>query len=193
MATTGISVTDTATPLLADVERSMVEVTKSGALKAADRVRGVIDKEVRSTYQSRGLLARSFEATLIQATSGKVTSAALSDSSYAGIQNRGGTIRPRNRKNLAIPLRQHDRNNYVWPRNHPDRERFVFIKSKRGNKLLALVSGKTIDPVYLLKPQVTIRGTRYLDRAKKKSEPIVKKVFGDEVKLGVVEAGKRAE
>lgn len=189
--TTGVKIADTATPLLEDLDASLLDTVKRGALKSAELTAGVLRREIMQTYPNgRGGLARSYRPSLVAVSGKKVVTGVFSDLVYAGIQNRGGVVTPRNAKALAIPL-----NKSIpvgkWPR-HFARGELFFVKSKRGNSLLARTKGKDgIEPMFLLRKSVTIRGTNYLGRASKKASPLIEKEMGSAVKLQVVESGKK--
>ena len=72
---------------------------------------------------------------------------------YARIQDKGGTIVPRTKQYLTIPIG----NVQGRASNYPDA---FFIKSKAGNLLLVERKGKGgIRPLFVLKKQVTIPAT----------------------------------
>lgn len=81
---------------------------------------------------------------------------------YAGIHNRGGTVRPRKGKYLAIPL--------VPPLNptegregNPRKFPNTFVKrSKAGNLLIFRRNGKGIEPIFLLVTSSRIKRRPYL-------------------------------
>jgi len=189
---TGVKIVDTATPLLADVQLSMLDTVKRGAIRSAELTAGVLRREIMQTYpDGRGGLARSYKPSLIKASGKKVVAGVFSDLVYAGIQNRGGVVTPRNTKNLAIPV-----NKSIpvgkWPRHFAKGELFP-IRSKKGNLLLVTKKGKNgISPMFVLKKSITIRGTGYLGKASKKAHPLIEREMGREVKLTVVESGKKA-
>lgn len=78
---------------------------------------------------------------------------------YAQIQDKGGTITPKRGQYLTIPLG----GTRGSPRNHPGG---FFIKSKAGNLLYVIKTGKTgIKPLFVLKKSVTLRAKPYLRKA----------------------------
>jgi len=80
-------------------------------------------------------------------------------SKYARIHEKGGTITPKRKKYLTIPLPGIK----GWARNYPNA--FV-IKSKKGNLLIVERSGKTdLKPLFVLKKSVKIPETRWLSKS----------------------------
>jgi len=81
---------------------------------------------------------------------------------YARIQQEGGTVRPRKRKYLAIPLRLHLARSHTWPKHwQPDRLACIRVGSK-----LYLQDTKTGAIVYRLVKQAKIPGRPYLVRSR---------------------------
>lgn len=76
---------------------------------------------------------------------------------YARIHDQGGVIKPVKAKYLTIPLGNMKR--------AKKGAGLFFIKSKKGNKLLVRKKGKGIEPMFLLKDQVTIPKRPYLTNA----------------------------
>ena len=76
---------------------------------------------------------------------------------YAAMQNYGGIIRPKKSRWLTIPL--------PGVRGSIRSHEGFFIMSKRGNLIYAKKSGKGLKPLFVLKKQVRIKGTRFLSKA----------------------------
>lgn len=188
MAKVGIEIRDTAKPALKDIKKSLAKVMSSGVFAAAQLTVGIIRREImRLLKPGTGGLARSFKETLIDKSSGGASAGAFSDLVYARIQDEGGIIRPKFRKNLAIPLKSARVPLGKWPRDFPPGE-LTFIKSKKGNSLLARVSKGKIEPVFVLKPSVTIKGVGYIESARRKAEPKIVKLLDGKVSVSVKKA-----
>ena len=169
---------------MADVLNRMgdevAEAQAQGVLQAADFLAGVIREVViERSPGGKGGLARSWRAELTVDDREEVAAEVYSDLVYAGIQDRGGTIRPKTRKNLAIPLRPMPIGK--WPR-HFGAGQLTLIRSRRGNLLLveaeALKRGE-IRPVFVLKKEVQIPAKNYLAEAEKRAEPEMTDILGD--------------
>lgn len=165
------------------------------ALRLAQRGAGELTREVMSrlTKDPTGRLARSFLARVVEGDT--ITAEAYSDTVYAAIQNRGGTIRPIKAKALAIPLKGSG-----GPRRGQGPREFgrpLFpIRARSGSMLLVERIGKgkraKIVPRYLLKQSVRIPGVGYLDAAAKtllEQAGIAAEQIADRVALTVMEAG----
>jgi len=168
------------------------ELVKSLML-AAIHAEGELKETIAAVFSSGGTgqLSRNPKAVMLQ-TSGKIkSSAALLDLVYAGIQDEGGVIQAKSTKNLAIPISQEAKVPGKWPRTWAP-GRLTFIKSKAGNKLLAEITGKgksqRIKPHYLLKPQVTIRGKGYVERARKAAEKGIRDIIGKHINIAIQKA-----
>jgi len=150
-------------------------------LKAAEHAAGNIRETAYDTFKdSKGTLARSFKVTMLAPKDGAIRAGALSDLSYADIQNRGGTVNPKRGENLAIPVSKRAKSTGMWPRDRSDLE--FFYNPKTGKKLLVLASGKPgqRDWVqYVLMKSVYITPTYYLDWANAKTEKELPSLFGD--------------
>lgn len=98
-----------------------------------------------------------------------VTGSVGTNSPYLAFQHKGGRIVPRNAKNLAIPignaLTPAGVPRYASPRQIPN---LVFIpKTKAGNAILALSQpGGKLDPLFVLKKEVTIGPHDFLSQPK---------------------------
>jgi len=81
---------------------------------------------------------------------------------YARIQQEGGTVKPKKRKRLAIPLRLDLARSHTWPKHwKAGRLACVVIDGK-----LFLKDTKTDELVYLLVKKVKIKGRPYLVRSR---------------------------
>jgi len=178
--------------LKADLDKISEEISEGlsrDTLLAAEHVAGEIRREIHARFRGKtGTLGGSFNAVLLKPKGGKIRAGALSDLIYARIQDEGGTIKPKTRQNLSIPLSPEAKTVGKWPR-HFARGRLFFMKSKRGNKLLAesVGRGKRARLVlhYLLRPTVQIDGKRYLDAAQKGSREEVAAIFGRRVQASI--------
>lgn len=161
----------------------MPKVLQKSVLLAAEYVAGEIRRNVMSTFKGRtGNLARSFRVTFLGWDSEGVSAGALSDSVYAGIQEEGGTIKPRNKKFLAIPLPNANVPVGKWPRDYGDK--LTLIPRKGKPALLAIVTKKKVTPMFVLVPSATITGKGYIARAKEDALPVVTQMMRDHITKG---------
>ena len=161
-----VVINDEASGALQSIGASLEKQLQESALigEAANVLLDAIRSSVRQTFRNQsGALENSFSVRFLS-RGGANVAAVVSDSPYAVIQDEGGTILPRVRKHLAIPLPGAGVPRGKSPRDFP-RGELTFITSKRGNKLLARVKKGRIEPVFVLKRSVTLTGTDYLKRA----------------------------
>lgn len=159
---------------------------KRAAERAALLVVAATQEEIYSRSTSggpasvrTGALARSFRA-VARVTKRSMQIAAVSEISYARIQDRGGIIRPRAAKSLAIPLIPMAVGK--WPRHWPKGELF----RPYGTKVLARKKGRSgFEPIYALAKSVRIPAKKYSEAALKKASPKVAKLLIDELITGL--------
>lgn len=102
-----------------------------------------------------------------------------SEAIYSGIIEKGGTIRPKTAKYLAIPL---DAAKYgvggatASPKDYSD---LFFIESRKGNKLLVRRNGAEITPMFLLRKKVVIKARPTIERTEKAKIDEVNKMVAD--------------
>lgn len=132
-------------------------------LRAAQHAAGEIAAEAYSTFSHpTGQLPRSFEGRFVGEFGGGWTAAAESDLAYARIQDEGGIILPRTRKNLAVPIRSANLPVGKWPRHFPTSgaSALHYIARKGKRALLAQIVGKgdkkKIKPIFVLMPFVRL-------------------------------------
>lgn len=177
-------VTESLPALGVSLERMLQESTLTA--QAAQLLVDEIRASVRATFKNQsGALEESWVVRFIR-EGGRQKPAAISESVYARIQNEGGTILPRIAKNLAIPLPGSGVQRGQGPRDFPD---LVFIKSKKGNKLLARVSKGKIKPMFVLKDRVRLNGTGYLNRAVAAAGPEIEKLLERGIEIAIAEEG----
>ena len=84
-----------------------LEIPKA-LLRVAQHVTGEIRAAILALpdkgYRRTGQMARSFREKLLANSGGIYSAKSYSDLSYAAIQDEGGTIKPRSKKFLAVPL-----------------------------------------------------------------------------------------
>lgn len=160
------------------VERAMAK----GVMRAAQETTGIIRKNIYSGMRGRtGDLARSFKETFLGEKGGSVSAGSFSDLSYARIQEEGGTIHPRTRRYLAVPLVRTPVGK--WPRHFSD---LVLVRSRRGNLLLARVSKSgRMTPHFVLKPSVRLRGRGYLAASIREAQAAASEAVGAQLALEV--------
>ena len=147
-------------------------------LEAALHVEGKVREVVMRTFTKNptGNLARSFKARILLGGA-EVSAGVFSDLIYAKIQDEGGIITPRMRRNLAIPLNMAASKR--WPREWGGKLRFAKM---RGKRFLVDDTGK---PQYILKESVAIKGRHYLKTAVTEARPGVVEILGDRVRLAI--------
>ena len=134
---------------------------------------GILSEKTRDVFKpGTGDLSRSFQAAPSKSERANEYSAeAYSELVYAGIQDSGETIRPKTRKNLAIPVNGVKRG--TWPRNYSQRSKLVFVPSRRGGNVTGVLGiprrsrGKgarrrILEIKFVLMKQVTIPKTDYV-------------------------------
>ncbi len=90
---------------------------------------------------------------------------------YAGINEKGGTIRPKKAKALKVPLPGIK----GVAANYPDA---FIIKSKKGNTLLVESRGKKgLRPLFVLKKSVKIPARHWLSQSKNEMKPDLQKLM----------------
>jgi len=162
-------------------------------LKAANYAGGEIARTVIDEFpRGTGELARSFLPAKFVDASDELAAGALSDLVYADILDRGGTVKPKTAKALAIPISPQAKKR--WPRDWPDGV-LTLIVSKRGTPLLIEAKASRTILHYVLKQSVTIAPRHYVDAAAKRAEPQVHKILGESVKaaLSQVQGGGISE
>jgi len=115
-------------------------------LKAANFTGGTIAEIIQTTFDNpSGALARSFlPARMVQVSGKGVGAGAISDLPYANIQDQGGTIEPKTRKYLTIPLSPEAKRQ--WARDWPEKTLFFLEAKATRNKFLAERSGAWWPP-----------------------------------------------
>jgi HK97 gp10 family phage protein len=104
-----------------------------------------------------GNLARSIHKEVTEKRDDYAEVAIGTDVIYAAIQEFGGTVTPKNAKNLAIPLTEEARSHAGGPRTFGSE--LTFAKTAGGTKLLLDAAG---EAQYVLKSSVTIPAHPYL-------------------------------
>lgn len=157
-------------------------------LRAAQFATGEIRRTLYSRdITSRGGLARSFRERLVAEGGDIVGAESYSDLVYARIQEEGGTILPRVRKTLAVPLSFAKVAPGKWPRHFPKEGPQALHLIPRPGKppLLAQVrknkKGETLSvkPIFVLVPKVTLKPQGYIAETARR--------IGDEVQTIVSE------
>lgn len=162
---------------------SVGPASAKGVLRAANHAGGEIAQVVVEKFPGgTGQLAGSFlPATFVESTEG-VAAGALSDLVHAGIQDKGGTIKPKTVKMLAVPISNIAKK--MWPRDWA-KDELTLITSKKDNLILAGIDGKKITPHYILKASVDIIGRNYVIEASQRARPRVNEIMNEELQIGV--------
>lgn len=172
---------------LADLGVAIDKQQVKALLDAALHAEGELKQTIAEMFSSGGTgdLARNPKATLLEVDGEVKSSGVFMDLVYARIQDQGGTIYPKNVKNLSIPLSAEAKTPGKWPR-HWAPGKLRFHKSKAGNKLLVedTARGK-FKPHYVLKPSVTIRGRGHIKRAADAAAAGIAEIVGKHVRISI--------
>ena len=177
------------------IGKLQVELSKEttvGALRAAEYVAGIVRQH---TPRGRtGALMRSYRSTLLVEKGGEVIRAgAFSDLVYARVRDQGtgylpgGSIRPKVKRALAIPISPEARR--VGNRPGTFGDRLHLIVRKRGAPLLVEHLAKRSIIHWVLKASVKQSGSGYLEA----SMPEARKVAEEELGVAADLAIKRGE
>lgn len=172
--------------LSAEVKRITPALARS-VLRAANDVGGVIGTIVKNTLTKwpTGALAGSFRpARFVEQSDKKISAEAASDLPYAGIQDKGGTVKGgKTATMLAIPLTKKARD--MWPREWAKSELTLIPSKDSGPALLCTKQGRgkryRLVPQYVLKKSVRIMGTHYIDTARDASQQMVVDILNEGV------------
>lgn len=135
----------------------------------------------RSGHLRRHIRGRVESSTLLGASFGVVGS----DVVYARIQELGGVIKARNAKYLTIPLAgAKTKAGIVRGGARSFTDTFV-MRSRSGDLLIVQRRGRGVLPLFVLKPEITIRGKHYLERGLEKNRAPIRELFGREVKAAL--------
>jgi hypothetical protein len=156
--------------LEADIPKVMFDSVRKSTLIAERAVK--LQIKTRMGWRARtGTFAASFtSAALVEKVGGNSAVIGVVGSAHPAsrIQERGGTIRAKRTRNLAIPISDLARKRR--PRDFPDL--FVVVSKKgKGQALLARAIGTNADGSvrlefhYVLKPSVRLKKTRYFSKA----------------------------
>ena len=162
------------------------EAAASGVLLAAEHAAGEIRNRVLRVFTGAptGNLARSFTATFVGNTEGGIGAMAASDLIYAGIQDRGGVIKPKSVKRLAIPQVRLPIGK--WPRHFAKGELV-----RRGGALYE--AGEGGRKMFVLARQVRITGRNYIEDTLKDIEEELGEITGDAVFAEAIKPGTEGE
>lgn len=156
-------------------------------LQAAVHAEGELKQSISELFSEggTGALSRAPKAMLLEVDGTIKSAGAFLDLVYAGVQDLGGVIKPRNAKNLAIPLSSEAKTPGKWPRTWAQGRLFP-IKSRKGNRLLMeRLRGGKIKPHFLLKRSVRIKGKGYVERARRAAESAIAEILGDGIGIGI--------
>ena len=176
----------TAAKQLSETAKRLRANTKKMALAAGRLLRTNIATEVdRFAENPTGALADSFVVLVGPSKEGETPKAQVTIEStkpYAGIHERGGIIRPRNSKYLAIPLTPMARK--IRPRMWGGR--LFGITSKRGNRLLVTRrAGGGVKPQFLLRRSVRIKKKAYVTKALARSRPMLRNLMAIQIRASL--------
>jgi hypothetical protein len=189
-----LRVTNEVTPAIMKMSQRLGLAMVDGTFEAAQHIEGCIKKTINDMFPKArtGGLMKSYAAQFIENRNGTISAGAFSSLIYAEIQDKGGTINKKD-KMLSIPLRKLPVGK--WPR-HFAKGYLTFIKSKKGKSLLVHFVGKRrkdgtqkMQPYFLLRESVTLKGKRYLAVAQSAATPGVEQILGHKVDLEITAAG----
>lgn len=173
--------------LSAEVKK-LTPATARSVLRAANYAGGIIGGIVKNTLTKwpTGALAKSFlPARFVEQSDKKVSAEAASDLPYAGIQDKGGTIKGgKTATMLAIPLTAKART--LWPREWAKNELTLIPSKDSGPALLCTKQGRgkrySLVPQYALKKSVRIMGAHYLETAQDASQQGVVDILNEDIR-----------
>lgn len=181
---------------LKDVERFVAKFLKHwdskeiflAAYKGAQTAALYIDISCRMHFKKKtGTLARSYEAVPAKRKGKLITAGAYSPQPYAAIRERGGTIRPKKKKALAIPISKGGKN-AGSPAMWSGPQKLVYIPRPKGggnprsSGLLGVpMKNGGFKAHFALRSSVTQQGSGYLTWAMKMAQPEIAKAVGDSV------------
>lgn len=156
------------------IESGITKRTVQRMTAASIALNRAIRREARggTLKGGRGKLAQSWKEFPVRIRSGnQVEGGTASDAPYARIQEDGGTIRPVTAGALTIPLTDDARRKRA--RDYAD---LFLYRSPLGKAFLARQMKRsggrgTLELVYLLLKQVTLKPTHYITKAEKAAEP----------------------
>ncbi len=156
------------------IESGITKRTVQRMTAASIALNRAIRREARggTLKGGRGKLAQSWKEFPVRIRGGnQVEGGAASDAPYARIQEDGDTIRPVTAGALTIPLTDDARRKRA--RDYAD---LFLYRSPLGKAFLARQMKRsggrgTLELVYLLLKQVTLKPTRYITKAEKAAEP----------------------
>jgi len=174
-----------------EVGKNLRKAIDSKMLTMAELAAGAIRVQIFQDFPTgRGGLARSYTARLLTRKDGNVRSGALSDSVYADIQDRGGSIYPKTAKALAVPwspLAKSLSARGVGPRDFPKDLQLVWPKGSPKGYLITSSAGRW-EGHYILTKRVRLSGTKYLTKARVNVAPVLASVMVTEISKGVEKA-----
>ena len=158
------------------------------AYQAAQTAALYIDISCRMHFKVKtGNLARSFEAVPAKRKGKLITAGAYSPQPYAAIRERGGTIRPKRKKALAIPVSKVGKN-VGSPAMWSGPQKLVYIPRPKGGgnpRSVGLLGVPTKNGAFkahfALRSSVTQTGSGYLAWAQKMAQPEISKIVGDSI------------
>lgn len=160
------------------IARGVSDEAPRALLLAAEHAAGELRRTAQtlnSSGSARGGLARSFKAQFNAVQGATLSAGAYSDLPYADIQNRGGVVRPKRGKALAVPLKGAGVPAGKWPRDFPKGALF-----RVGSALATRAGAKgRIKFLFALKSSVRIQPTGYVDYAAESVEPKIVEIMGD--------------
>jgi hypothetical protein len=179
---------------------------RKGVMKAAVFATGEIKSELMARTRGSGGLSRSFKPVLMTAgdglDAGQIGAKATSTLEYAAIQERGGTIRPRSGKFLAVPVKGRRITAGKWPRHFAKGELKLIprkgrpsllvkeigrdiVIARRGRNRLTKRVVKRIELMFTLQPRVEIKPQRYVERTEQRISDKLVELLGDSAENAV--------
>ena len=177
MISVDVQINKSARTMQGRLGRSTVKDMAATILRAAHVTASVISEVVLEKFPGgTSQLARSFIANVGFVTHGddEVSARTYSPLPYARIQDAGGTIKPKSAKNLAIPLSPLAKRK--WPRDWDENQLRLVVLRGKSFLVEKLDKGKLVFH-YLLKPQVTLTGEKYIAAAQRRAKPLVDQVI----------------
>lgn len=102
-----------------------------------------------------------------------------SESKYSAILERGGEIKPRKAKRLAIPLDAAKYGVGNATKSPRDYDGLFYLVSKKGNELLARHGERGLEPMFVLKKSVTLAARPTIKRTEEAQADNIAELMAD--------------
>ena len=175
-------------------KKGMVHAMRRSVIRLADYIAS--EKLSGQELNVRtGNLRRSLQesrARKVQEIAGGVRGTVGTNVEYAEVHERGGTIRPKSKKWLTIPIGEALTASGVPRGSARDFDNTFFAHSRRGNLILFTKKGDGIIPLFVLKKTVKIPRRAYMEPSLEEKHSELIRFFMNDVKEFVGKAWGKA-